>query len=90
MRQPQQDDDLVDDADADDEEHDRLLPSQPAARKDFESQDPSVWSNLCQIMEIAVPTALGNLSEFLPITFAMSMVGQLNGYVCVINRHARD
>ena len=90
MRQPQQDDDLVDDADADAEEHDRLLPSQPAARRDFESQDPSAWTNLCQIVEIAVPTALGNLSEFLPITFAMSMVGQLNGYVCVISQHQRD
>lgn len=31
-----------------------------------------------EILEIAVPTALGNLSEFLPITFAMGMVGQFN------------
>lgn len=37
----------------------------------------SIWDNLIEIFQIAVPTALGNLSEFLPITFAMGMVGQL-------------
>ena len=39
----------------------------------------SIWTDLLEIFQIAVPTALGNLSEFLPITFAMSMVGQLPG-----------
>ena len=36
------------------------------ARADFylgddEDKEPSTWANLCEIMEIAVPTALGNL-----------------------------
>lgn len=38
----------------------------------------TAWKQLVEIFQIAVPTALGNLSEFLPITFAMSMVGRLN------------
>lgn len=40
--------------------------------------DLTIMQQLSEIIHIAVPTALGNLSEFLPITFAMAMVGQLS------------
>lgn len=40
--------------------------------------DP-VWTQLREITEIAFPVALGNLSEYMPLTFGMMMVGQLPG-----------
>jgi len=81
------DDDLADDADSDcDEEHALLQPAGTGRARGGgpglvpgTGPPPSTWANLGEIIEIAVPSALGNLSEFLPITFAMGMVGQLNG-----------
>ena len=76
------DDDLADDADSDcDEEHALLQPARArgVSGRPGTGPPPSAWANMGEIVEIALPTALGNLSEFLPITFAMGMVGQLNG-----------
>jgi len=38
--------------------------------------DP-IWTHLREVTEIAIPVALGNLSEYMPLTFGMIMVGQL-------------
>lgn len=75
------DDDLEDEVPSERER--LLLHMPPQLREDPESSSQngaatSVWREVWDILQIAVPTALGNLSEFLPITFAMSMVGQLN------------
>ena len=43
-----------------------------------EGEKLTTWQELSEIFQIAIPTAMGNLSEFLPITFAMGMVGQMN------------
>jgi hypothetical protein len=43
-----------------------------------EGEKLTTWQELIEIFQIAIPTAMGNLSEFLPITFAMGMVGQMN------------
>ena len=43
-----------------------------------EGEKLTTWQELIEIFQIALPTAMGNLSEFLPITFAMGMVGQMN------------
>ncbi len=62
-----------------------MLHMPPPARPDSTERgasdkglDLTIWQQLSEIIHIAVPTALGNLSEFLPITFAMAMVGQLS------------
>ena len=86
-----QDDDLSDHLSGKDNntpELELLLPPEaPATRAEPATPDKgnggeAQWSlaqDLYEIMEIALPTALGNLSEFLPITFAMTMVGQMRG-----------
>jgi len=60
-----------------------LLPSIQSDDRDkwetsTEGEKLTTWQELIEIFQIALPTAMGNLSEFLPITFAMGMVGQMN------------
>ena len=76
---------MPDDEDLEDETPERtglLLQIPPQRREDPGSDggqpEQSALSLLFDIFQIAVPTALGNLSEFLPITFAMGMVGRFN------------
>ena len=55
-----------------------LLPIQSDGETSTEGEKLTTWQELIEIFQIALPTAMGSLSEFLPITFAMGMVGQMN------------
>eukprot|EP00802_Teleaulax_amphioxeia_P007173 Tamp_07179.p1 GENE.Tamp_07179~~Tamp_07179.p1 ORF type:complete len:664 (-),score=63.03 Tamp_07179:232-2223(-) len=82
-KRPLHDDDLEDEAQ---ERESLVLHMPPPMRADEcpergasdKGLDLTIMQQLSEIIHIAVPTALGNLSEFLPITFAMAMVGQLS------------